>query len=320
VDECLSCNATQGFVDDPDDGTKCHFCGPGKFADKSESLCGICPRGRFSVGGVNDCIDCSEGKVTGGDGATSCAFCSPGEVPVNGVCQACLVSTAAAYEALNCVTCDGPGEYADEEGLSNCKIALPGTRPKADFSGLENCNKGTYSSEGVVCLECDGDCEFTDQVGATYCKEAPPGRFSAVDRRGTLPCAANTYSEGGSDICLPCEDGGHPLAGAVSCHQCGPGEFFNATNSTCIDCPLGTYSSTGAKNIGDCFQCDESKNEFSEGGARAAYCSVVEAGYELNEEKTEQIMCPNATFSNGDGCKPCDGPGQFSLAGSSYCR
>ena len=88
----------------------------------------------------------------------------------------------------------------------------------------------------------------------------------------------------------------------------------NAARSGVVDCAANTYS-TGASDT--CTDCSGGHS-----GAGASSCVSTPPGQYWNG--TADVNCPAGTFSSSGasnlaGCAPCDGSGQFSPTGSSYC-
>jgi len=138
-----------------------------------------------------------------------------------------------------------------------------------------------------------------------------------VTDNSCLPCPIATYAPFEATSCSGCEVGGgkYAIAGSPFCRVAGAGKRPNAARSGVVDCGVNTYS-TGASDT--CTTCPDGGHS----GAGASSCVSTPPGQYWSG--TADVNCPAGKYSESgassmDGCVPCDGPGQFSPTGSSYC-
>ena len=60
--ECDTCDHTAGFIATGEGNQQCEYCGPGFKADQIAHDCVPCEVGKFSIGGVNECVNCDESE------------------------------------------------------------------------------------------------------------------------------------------------------------------------------------------------------------------------------------------------------------------
>ena len=82
-------------------------------------------------------------------------------------------------------SCNRPGQYADEVGLSACRIASAGVKPSLDRTSTVPCPIGEASLGGQdTCSPCDAIDEYADEIGLSACKKATecgPGWYISVE-------------------------------------------------------------------------------------------------------------------------------------------
>ena len=187
--------------------------------------------------------------------------------------------------------------------------------PNAARSGVVDCGANTYSTGASdTCTTCpDGG---HSGAGASSCVSTPPGQFWSGST--DVNCPDGTFSESGAaseEECGACDGAGQfSDAGSAFCSTAGAGKKPNSDRSGEENCPTNTFS-VGASNT--CTDCSGGHS-----GAGASSCVSTPPGQYWSG--TADVNCPAGTFSESgasslDGCAPCDGPGQFSPTGSSYC-
>jgi hypothetical protein len=150
----------------------------------------------------------------------------------------------------SCFSCLGSGgEYADEEGLSACRIAPPGYSVTEDRTNITMCASGKYSSGGqTLCSKCEqGKYSSAGSVGCTPCDpgEVPDGELC-------VPCNSGQYASFGSWQCLSCPDGffsSKPKSGY--CEPCPEGTYTR-DHKECVKCPAGKISGVAQERCTDC--------------------------------------------------------------------
>eukprot|EP00519_Triparma_laevis_P003800 CAMPEP_0182496358 /NCGR_PEP_ID=MMETSP1321-20130603/5016_1 /TAXON_ID=91990 /ORGANISM="Bolidomonas sp., Strain RCC1657" /LENGTH=919 /DNA_ID=CAMNT_0024699959 /DNA_START=167 /DNA_END=2923 /DNA_ORIENTATION=+ len=171
---CDTCNHTEGFISharNGDGNNACEYCGIGKYADLPTHKCKPCQHGTYSVGGVNQCLECEPGKFNLNDGASSCSPCEPGSVPDGTTgCTICTAGKYAAFGTTECTDCNGAGQYSNQDGSAACLTAPAGMKPTDNRDNVESCLPGTYSVGGAdACSNC-GSGE-TSEEGAAGCSK-----------------------------------------------------------------------------------------------------------------------------------------------------
>ena len=315
---CSTCEISSGFVGyvASEERSSCRFCGAGKKAVGGDvNDCVKCVLGKYSPGGTSSCTDCQGGKVTTSEAASSCAACAPGSVPNEELteCVSCLVGKYAAFEATSCDDCDGAGLFSGA-GSVYCSTAGAGKKPNGARSAEENCPANTFSvGASNTCTDCSGG---HSGAGASSCVSTPPGQYWSG--MADVNCPAGKFSENGATNlagCGACNGSGQfSDAGSAFCSTAGAGKKPNTDRSGEENCPVDTFS-VGASNT--CTDC-------SGGHSNPGSSSCVSTPPGQYWSGTADVNCPAGTFSeNGAsslvGCASCDGPGQFSPAGSSYC-
>jgi hypothetical protein len=112
-------------------------------------------------------------------------------------------------------------------------------------------------------------------------------------------CASGTYSSGGSAYCNTVAAGYETNSDRTAAFKCSANHFSTGATDSCTPCE-GGHSDIGSSS-----------------------CVSTPPGHFWNG--TADVPCPASTFSeNGasdvNGCISCDGPGEFSYAGASYCK
>jgi len=179
-------------------------CPAGFFSFASNSLvqCLPCPAGRYSkLEGSAACLPCQEGTYQNELGQSVCKTCPNGKYTSNigsttseQCSDFCAIGTYEQNRVQPCRPC-AQGTFADEVGLTACKVCPPGTssRPPGGSS-----------------------------VGASGCSPlCPPGQFGAF---GIEPCSlcvnGSIASSSGSTVCSECSAGFYPIADASFCVEC----------------------------------------------------------------------------------------------------
>jgi hypothetical protein len=220
-----------------------------------------CPRGRFSNGGMAECSQCAQGKfslVKGAKACTTASTCPPGTKVLlssnsthDTTCGKCgKGEVSMGGSGTSCFSCLGSGgEYADEEGLSACRIAPPGYSVTEDRTNITMCASGKYSSGGqTLCSKCEqGKYSSAGSVGCTPCDpgEVPDGELC-------VPCNSGQYASFGSWQCLSCPDGffsSKPKSGY--CEPCPEGTYTR-DHKECVKCPAGKISGVAQERCTDC--------------------------------------------------------------------
>ena len=247
------------------------------------------------------------------------------------VCRQCPLgrakgrATTDLERATSCEPC-APGQYADEQGLTNCK-----TCPAGRFNAIRQapaveaclvCPAGRWAgAEGATSLGACSLCSagyYNDRTGQSEylaaCTECNPGRYQA---------------EPGQASCRACGPGRYSPASratkSATCAPCGAGKYSSAqganAESQCFACQTGAFSTeTGATSAGSCISCAAGKASPSSGASAATVCGDCAKGrYQAEAGKASCEACPSGTYldetgvSSASSCKPC-AKGRYSSA------
>ena len=225
----------------------------------------------------------------------------------------CTMGTFSMGASDNCTNCVG-NQYSLTERASSCHVAPEGWETIRSNTLKTMCPPNTFSPKGESCT----------------------------------PCGANKYSNKGSAACYSCSGGQYynatePTPQATSeCRLLAADNFKLLVNTTTTCCDyinsITPYILSGA----DAYQYASTMTCFGEeeeGCAEASHFAIgmaTDTGRNVGGRKrfedgcadlpplmtTRCASCPAGTFNeNGDGttCAPCDGPGEYSGAGASFC-
>jgi len=313
--------------------------------DQGQRNCKVCEAGTYGPEeGLLSCLECPQGHfcprasatpITCGSVALFCPSGSSGVTPVSPghytapvgdettMTRSTQIMCEVGYACIggNREFCGGEGQYADEVGLSSCKIATAGQKASADHSGSEVCPAGTFSVGGTS--ECTG-CEagkFSAQgaVGCTSAATCGVGEF--VKSASTLTtdtecevCRAGKASMGGNAAeCTACDKNGeYSDTDKANACKLAPAGTKPSTNRTAIEfCPRNTFS-IGASN--ECTPCAEGGHSFP-GSSACETCPQYEAFDDLTEScacmgSFKRIggicTCKSGETLMGTSCSPCE--------------
>ena len=115
---------------------RCYSCPAGTHA-KTEwaTACSICPAGKFSQAGAEDCTDCDAGRTNFVEGSDSCETCPAGKtsgisnVTNTTVCVDCAAGKASQAGAAECTDCHCSSYRMTEMPLTSPTAILPNGFP-----------------------------------------------------------------------------------------------------------------------------------------------------------------------------------------------
>lgn len=114
------------------------------------------PQGKYSVGGVSECLDCDSEKFNSNDGASSCSPCDPGSVPNSATgatgCTDCTAGKFAAFGVTICSDCNSKGQYSSSAAAAACSAAPAGKKPNSNRQDVENCPAGSNDDLMMLCF------------------------------------------------------------------------------------------------------------------------------------------------------------------------
>ncbi|XP_077865312.1 uncharacterized protein LOC100372820 [Saccoglossus kowalevskii] len=274
-----------------------------------------------------------------GSGDSACK-CDNGDAFIN---QRCLTCTPGTYEKNNvCLDCP-LGKYQPEHGKSTCRPcqghhSTLNVGTKNVDSCIELCEKGTFSSTGMLpCNVCPVD-TFASGFGNIECQPCPEGFNSNEGSSDCFAyCVPGTFSSTGLKPCLPCVfDFYQNLSGASSCIECADNEYTlqdgaqssNECIDACSDDPclnggvcsasahswhcqcLDNYFGVACENV---FSCDN--NPCLNGGTceqtEDSYYCICQSGYIGDNCEIQLTLCDTNPCLLGGTCYEADNDDGF---------
>ena len=318
-----------------DTSSLCLECESGKISSHGDSSCSICPRGKFSNGGLQ-CLDCPMGKynnIIGIDKIEKCLDCPKGKYNKNVGADDendCIECPVGKYNLLlgsssnkSCVNCE-IGKYktnAMDRGIE-CEYCPVGKYSEVGYSECKVCKKGEYIFELRECLKCAKG-TYSDVVGIMdikECKNCPKGKYyvnvGSNSSDNCISCARGKYSKvlGSSNIndCLKCEPGKYRGVlddGGQDCKICANGKFSGPGKFRCEFCVRGKYSEgVLASDHIKCKECPAGKYRSTIGGSSLSDCIDCGLGKFSGKSARKCLGCPNGKYNNVLGsiqCKKC---------------
>ena len=227
-------------------------------------------------------------------------------------CRSDICSAGFVESKCKCVSCNGPMQYSDKDGLSSCKSCQLGSYPIADYYrrnvGCRKCPVGTIGKSNGKCINCAGPMEYGDQLGATSCKNCVLGTVPYHDyyqrNVGCSSCKEGTIGKDDGN-CYNCDgpmEYGDEVR-ATSCKKCSLGEVprlnYNQRHIGCRYC----IKSTIGKDDGKCYNCDGPMEYGDEVGATS--CKKCSLGtvprLDYNQRHIGCRFCDNGTVGKSDG-------------------
>jgi hypothetical protein len=292
-------------------------CGSGKYFDKTDEKCTICPIDQYqsdSNSPVITCTACTVGYSTNGNqGQATCTYCAFGyymssdntckSIPVCGggkyfntaseICASCPVNKYQPGTSSQSVTCiDCPVGRTTNNALSqtSCDYCDFGYYMSADTTCkvVPICNVGRYFNTSLeTCQTCSID-HYQSQTSTPVvsCSLCATG-YTTEGMTGQATCngcALNFYKTS-MNLCKP-----------VSI--CGLGSFFNTSSETCQQCAINTYQSSSTSPTLSCTQCQVGYTTNNRSGQIS--CTYCDIGYYQSAANTcSQIpVCGAGSFFN----------------------
>ena len=233
----------------------------GKYSLGGVDECTRCPEGKFSaIWGAGECQTCSAGKYQKYEGQTSCLDCGANSVFVSAtfgcncnagyaynyatgpqVCNACQPGKYmnAVGRLSNCYEC-WPGQYVGTSGASTC-FNCPAFSTSAVAAAVCTCNSGYYGPAGGPCTD---TCNTGYTVSGSSCVACADGTYKATTGTGACTaCPGSSSSPAGSTAASSCVcPSGTAFDAAtntVCVKLCAQGQYGTATS--CEDCAVGKY-------------------------------------------------------------------------------
>ena len=272
---------------------------------KRHRTCQFCAPGKYSTGGLAECLDCPLGSATNigeGSGSRSCTQCAAGK-----------------YSGANLVT-SGYNDFSIS--VNDCSI-LPNWKTTGNPDKVTRsdrpygCAKDTQNEELIYysnpilhllnsqcsasypCYQQDLTCQdcprgkYSTTIGGTWhgvCQNCPAGKFldttgaTAVEECQT--CPAGKYSVAGSSQCFACVPGTFSGAGAASCTTCGFETFqTEAGQPSCTACQatcgVGHQETTQCTPLTDryCSYCPVNHFAYTHSGGCAPILGITNFAY-----------------------------------------
>ncbi|ESU40487.1 Variant-specific surface protein, partial [Giardia duodenalis] len=269
VDGCIDCTAANQCTACKDgkylkNGASCvdgagSTCGAGKYADRYSGKCESCVAGTTGsssqkIAGITDCAACSLDEA---NGRLTCSSCGSGgkllKTDTDGITSCVESNTCTADYFTEGSECVLCGNEG-KGGVAGCKSC-------SDKSTCTACLEGYYDSGTPKCTACAENCLTCNDANAGQCTKCSPGFFLSGGSPGTCSvCGANcaTCTQAGDDKCLTCKQG-----------------YFMKTSN----------------GPGQCFACDDTKNQGVEGcaqcnGGATPTCTKCKPNYRENSAGT----------------------------------
>ena len=231
-------------------------------------------------------------------------------------CRSDICSAGLVESRCKCVSCNGPMQYSDKDGLSSCKSCQLGSYPIRDYYrrnvDCRKCPQGSIGKSDGKCYNCVGLMEYGDMVGATSCKTCNLGTIPFHDyyqrNVGCKSCIKGTIGKN-DGICYRCDgpmEYGDDI-GSTSCKQCTLGTVplldYNRRHVGCKACRKSTFG----KDDGNCHWCDGPMEYGDEVGATS--CKQCTLGtvplLDYNQRHVGCRQCKSGTIGKSDGkCHP----------------
>ncbi|KAJ5079492.1 g protein-coupled receptor-related [Anaeramoeba ignava] len=277
-----------------------------------------CPKGQYSRGFDQKCIDCANGTYNNEYGAFSCIPCKPGYVAndtAQAECTPCgLGYYQSAQEQTECFECL-PGTFSSKNGSANCEECSPGQYNTDNRStGCQLCGTGNFSDNPTKCEYCPKG-TFNPQEGSATCYPCFSGTYNdLLGQRFCIACGRDTYQdEMGQEICKSCPANSETnVYGASDIDDClcSVG-YYGIASEVCKLCPKGTV----CNDVGILFPSAEEGFWHSDSDpATFLECSVKEAcpgggtdkcNSELGYSGNLCAACLKGFYKFGEQCMKC---------------
>lgn len=262
--------------------TSCHECPPGQTGPTvGLAACQLCGKDTYtnSITPKNACIECPEGMMTIGTGATVCTPlttpCQAGSTR-NVTTGACLLCDPGEYssDGVTCTPCPY-SSYSSRIGAPACAFCPAGRYGVGD-SSTSTVNRSSVEKSCTLCPEG----KFVTSKGASYCHNCPPGSYCRHEGMSVSNlCPIGRYTdEQCQTACKNCTAGRYQsLTGSAKCSACPNGKHNSFEGSTshsaCMDCSLGRY----AREVGlaNCTECSTGQFASSIGLTQCQVCAEV---------------------------------------------
>ena len=227
-------------------------------------------------------------------------------------CRSDICSSGLVESKCKCVSCSGPMQYSDRDGLSSCKSCQLGSYPVKDYYrrnvGCRDCPRGSIGKSDGKCYNCGGPMGYGDEIGATSCKKCSLGTVPFHDYYqryiGCSSCKKGTIGKNDGK-CYYCDgpmEYGDEI-GATLCKKCPlgtvPRRDYNRRHVGCSSCKKGTIG----KSDGKCYYCDNPMEYGDEIGAtlckKCPLGSVPRRDY--NRRHVGCSLCKKGTIGKSDG-------------------
>ena len=106
------------------------------------------------------------------------------------ICRSDICSSGSVEYKCKCVSCNGPMQYSDRDGLSSCKTCQVGSYPLPDYNchhiRCRKCPSGTIGKSDGKCHDCNEPMKYGDKEGATSGKNCSLGQIPLKDIMATI--------------------------------------------------------------------------------------------------------------------------------------
>ena len=297
-------------------------CNAGYFKASSTSVCTICPKGFYCIGGRQDNqpVQCAVGRDTSGTGfsAASSCVCQPGYFNAlmdNSQCAVCSAASYCPLNSLSQISCP----LNTNSPLGSDRLLLCSCKP-----GYKPVSPAAQGSNGTNCTICP-TFEYCMSGTESMCRNNSMAAVAGQSSESGCLCNAGFYSQTTTSICIQCPQNSYCTGGLnlTSCplnavtfgatertnlSDCGcDGGYYGSMTIGCTGCPPDSYCSNN--NMAGCTPFSNSP----------ALSTVVQActcnkGYYGTFQSC--AICGKGTYTNVSNSSQCIGcvPGTYSEA------
>ncbi|GMH88338.1 hypothetical protein TrST_g13960 [Triparma strigata] len=182
--ECRTCKKGEYSGE----GSTCNLCDAGKISDDASAICTECEAGKYSNDNRTACIGCNPGSYAP-KGHSSCTACGGGTYceAQSGAPILCPKATFSRSGSSVCSPCNTTLEYADEQGLSSCKVCSLNQIANKNHTGCV-CKNGFQPvfDKNNTLSDCVCAAGYFNDQGA--CKRCAAGQYK--ENAGNVECTS----------------------------------------------------------------------------------------------------------------------------------
>ena len=285
---------------------------PSVFADENNILDGglidkvPCPKGHYCPDeGMTSAIKCPKGTYCPDEGMVAPIKCPTGTYgdkegaeTKGDACKPCpkmyyCPNTGMTDIDLPNFECLAEHGKYSAEGVTACSVCPAGQYLDQTELKCKPCAKGHYSANaGAIACDLCPTGTIQPEEGKSFCTSCSTG--VSTDDRLICGCPAGEYLDMKAKACKPCSVGTYgDEAGLIdACKPCPIGQYQNETGKKeCKICSANTYQNEEGQS--SCKSCPN--NSTSEENSASIDACKCDAGFYMNSNKTECVICPVGT-------------------------